>query len=176
MSALEIMDSTLLVWINDWRHPALTAGMGLVTWLGSLLVLLPLALAIGWRGDGGGRRRMGLFLPAAVLGASAVAHLLKWAIDRERPDLFPSLVTMPADASFPSAHAMQVTAFVAAWLVASGGWRRPGPVLAGVLLIAVVGFSRLYLQVHFPSDVLCGILAGLLWVWLLCSLPAWRRA
>lgn len=169
------MDGALLAWLNDWRHPALTAGMGFVTWLGSLLVLLPLALAIGWRGDGSGRRGRALFVPAAVLGASAVAHFLKWAIDRERPDLFPSLVTMPADASFPSAHAMQVTAFVAAWLVASGGWRRLGPLLAGVVLVAVVSFSRLYLQVHFPSDVLCGILAGLLWVGLLHRLPLWRR-
>lgn len=176
MNALEIMDSALLVWLNDWRHPALSAGMGLVTWLGSLVVLLPLALAIGRRGDGSARRRQGLFLPAAVLGASAVAHLLKWAIDRERPDLFPSLVAMPVDASFPSAHAMQVTAFVAAWLVVSGGWRRLGAVLAGVLLVAVVGFSRLYLQVHFPSDVLFGVVGGLLWVWLLCRLPVWRRA
>lgn len=175
MSALEIMDSTLLVWMNDWRHPALIAGMGLVTWLGSLAVLLPLALAIGWRGDGAGYWRKRLFLPAAVLGAAAVAQLLKWAIDRERPDLFPSLVSMPADASFPSAHAMQVTAFVAAWLVASGGWRHLGPLLAGGVLVAVVSFSRLYLQVHFPSDVLFGILAGLLWVGLLHHLPVWRR-
>lgn len=176
MNALEIMDSTLLVWMNDWRHPALSVGMGIVTWLGSLAVLLPLALAIGWRADAGRQPRNRIFLPAAVLGAAAIAHILKWAIDRERPDLFPSLVAMPADASFPSAHALQVTAFVAAWLVATGGWRRLGQVAAGAMLVATVGFSRLYLQVHFPSDVLFGILGGLLWVWLLLRLPVWRRA
>lgn len=176
MNTLEIMDNALLIWLNDWRHPALSAGMGLVTWLGSLAVLLPLSITIGWRANDGGHWRKRLFLPLATLGAAAVAHLLKWAVDRERPDLFPSLVAMPADASFPSAHTMQVTAFVAAWLVATGGWRRVGQVVAGLLLVAAVGFSRLYLQVHFPSDVLFGILGGLLWVWLLLRLPVWRRA
>ena len=175
MNAFELMDGALLVWLNDWRHPALTAGMGFVTWLGSLLVLLPLALAIGGWGNGSRHRRMSLFLPAAVLGAAGIAHLLKWTVDRERPDLFPSLVAMPADASFPSAHAMQVTAFVAAWLVASGSVRRVGPVLAGLLVVTAVGFSRLYLQVHFPSDVFFGIFGGVLWVGLLGRLPVWRR-
>jgi len=176
VSVLETMDSTLLVWMNEWRHPVLSAGMGIVTWLGSLFVLLPLALLIGWRAEGGAPFRHRLFLPSAVLGAAAIAHSLKWAIDRGRPDLFPSLVTMPTDASFPSAHALQVTAFVAAWLVATGGWRRFGPLAAGAMLVVAVGFSRVYLQVHFPSDVLFGILAGLLWVWLLQRLPGWRRA
>lgn len=175
MSALEIMDIALLAWMYDWRHPALSAGMGIVTWLGSLAVLLPLALAIGWRLKGARHWSHRAFLPAAVLGAAVVAHVLKWVIDRDRPDLFPSLVAMPADASFPSAHALQVTAFVAAWVMASGGWRRVGHVVAGVMLVAAVGLSRLYLQVHFPTDVLFGVVGGLLWVWLLHRLPAWRR-
>lgn len=175
MNALDILDSALLVWMNDLRHPALSAAMGIVTWLGSLAVLLPLAFAIGLRADKGGHWRKRLSILAAILGAAAVAHLLKLAVDRERPDLFPNLVAMPADASFPSAHAMQVTAFVAAWLMVTGGWRRVGQVVAGLLLVVAVGFSRLYLQVHFPSDVLFGVLAGLLWVWLLLRLPVWRR-
>ena len=44
-----------------------------------------------------------------------------------------------------------------------------------VCLVAVVGLSRLYLQVHFPTDVLFGIVCGVLWVWLLHRLPVWRR-
>lgn len=175
MSALESMDGALLVWMNDWRHPALSAGMSIVTWLGSLAVLVPLALVIGRRAEGGQDRRTRTFLLAAVLGAAAVAHVLKWAVDRERPELFPSLVDMPVDASFPSAHALQVTAFVAAWLTATGGWRYLGQVVAGVMLVVAVGLSRLYLQVHFPSDVLSGVLGGLLWVGLLYLLHVWRR-
>lgn len=172
---LESIDVMVLGWMYGWRHPVLSAGMGIVTWLGSLVVLLPLSLAIAWQSEGGTHWRHRAFLPAAVIGAGVVAHAVKLAIDRERPDLFPSLVTMPADASFPSAHALQITAFVAGWLMASGAWRHVGQVIAGMLLVAVVGLSRLYLQVHFPTDVLFGIVCGVLWVWLLHRLPVWRR-
>lgn len=176
MSILEVMDGSALVWMNDWRHPALVAGMSIVTWLGSVIVLLPLALAIGWRMDGARQWRNRAFLLAAVFGAAVAAHALKWAIDRERPDLYPSLIAMPADASLPSAHAMQITAFVAAWLIATHNWRHPGQVIAGLTLVAAVAFSRLYLQVHFLSDILLGIVGGLIWVAMLSRLPFWRRA
>jgi len=179
VGAFEIMDTTLLVWMDDWRHPALIASMSAITWLGSLLFLLPLALVVGWQTDGGPNWRnwrKWAFLPAAVLGAAITVHALKWAIDRERPDLFPSLIPLPADASFPSAHTLQITAFVVAWLFWTGGWQRVGQAVAGVVLVMATGFSRLYLQVHFPSDVLFGILGGLLWVWFLHRLPVWRNA
>lgn len=168
------MDTLLLAWLNDWRHPALSAGMGSITWLGSIVFLLPLAFAVGWQLDAGRDWRRWAFLPAAVLGAAILAQALKWLIDRDRPELFPSLIPLPADASFPSAHAWQITAFVAAWLIGAGATRRYGQVVAGILLILATGFSRLYLQVHFPSDVLFGILGGLLWVWALHRLPVWR--
>lgn len=175
MIALEILDSALLAWIYDWRHPALSAALGVITWLGSLAVLLPLALAIGRWSDAARHWHHRAFLPTAVLGSAIVAHVLKSIIDRDRPDFFPSLITMPADASFPSAHALQVTAFVVAWLMVSNGWRHLGQVAAGVMLVVAVGLSRLYLQVHFPTDVFFGVLSGLLWVWLLHRLPIWRR-
>lgn len=176
MGALEIIDTTLLVWMNDWRHPSLIASMSAITWLGSIVFLLPLALALGWQVDEGRNWRRWTFLPAAVFGAAILAQGLKWIVDRDRPDLFPSLIPLPTDASFPSAHTLQITAFVVAWLFCTGGWRRVGQVAAGAMLVMAIGFSRLYLQVHFPSDVLFGILGGLLWVWALHRLPVWRVA
>jgi membrane-associated phospholipid phosphatase len=170
----DMIDILLLAWINEWHHPALIAGMSAITWLGSIAFLLPLALAVGWRIDAGRNWRRWTFLPTAVLGAAVVVQAIKWVIDRDRPEAFPSLITMPADASFPSAHAWQITAFVVAWLLSTGGMRRYGQVIAGILLVLLTGFSRLYLQVHFPSDVLFGILGGLLWVWALHRLPVWR--
>jgi membrane-associated phospholipid phosphatase len=169
------MDQALLALMDAWRHPALTAAMSGVTWLGSLFVLLPLALVAGWRLAGGRGCRQQAFLPGAVLGAAGLAHVLKWLVDRARPDAFPSLVAMPADASFPSAHALQAAAFVTAWLLWTGGVRRIGPVATGVLIVLAVGASRIYLQVHFPSDVLFGIIAGVLWAALLHALPIWKR-
>lgn len=171
MIALEIIDSTLLAWAYDWRHPALNAVMGMLTWLGSLAVLLPLALACAWQTRPGAQLSQRAFIPAAVLGSASIAHLLKWLIDRERPELFPSLIAMPADSSFPSAHAFQISAFVAAWLATTGGWRHAGQLVCGIVLVLLVGLSRIYLQVHFPSDVAFGIVGGLLWVVLLLRLP-----
>jgi undecaprenyl-diphosphatase len=163
------MDAAWQSLMHDWQHPLLTAGMGAVTWLGSLFVLVPLAVVAGWGRAGG------LFLPAAVLGASGIAHLIKWLADRARPDAFPSLIAMPADASFPSAHAMQAAALVTAWLLWNGKPHRGGPVALGALLVLAVAFSRTYLQVHFLSDVLVGMAAGVLCAVALHALPIWKR-
>ena len=84
---------------------------------------------------------------------------------------------MPADASFPSAHALQVSAFVTAWLLAPGrdrGRPRWPEIVLGILLVALVAWSRLHLQVHYPSDILFGMAAGALWVTSLRRLHVWR--
>jgi undecaprenyl-diphosphatase len=116
------------------------------------------------------------FLPLALLGATALAQAAKVLVARPRPDLFPALVAMPADASFPSAHAMQATAFALAWLLRPGA--RPGPLAAAVavLLVLAVAGSRVYLQVHFPTDVLFGMTAAALWVVALRCAPVWPEA
>lgn len=170
------MDTLLLTWMKNWQHPALIAGMSAITWLGSIVVLLPLAIVAGWRLGAERNWQPRAYLPAAVLGGALLAQGLKWIVDRDRPDHYPSLIPMPADASFPSAHSLQITVFVVAWLLRTQGWRHAGQVAAGALLVFAIGFSRLYLQVHFLSDVLFGIIGGLLWVWVLHRLPVWRVA
>lgn len=166
------MDGAWLSLMHAWQHPLLTSAMSAVTWLGSLAVLLPLAAGLAWYGPGDGRQR--LFLPLAVLGAAGVAQVLKWLIDRERPDLYPALIAMPADTSFPSAHAMQITACVAAWLLWRERAQQAGPLAIGIALVGLVAVSRTYLQVHFLSDILAGIIFGLLWSSLFHRLPFWR--
>jgi membrane-associated phospholipid phosphatase len=154
------------------RTPWLDASFAVLTWLGSLAVLLPLALLVWWRRRGD---RSASFVVLALIGASALGHLAKLIVARPRPDLFPPLIPMPEDWSFPSAHAAQVTAFVLAWLLRPG--TSPGRVEIVVLLTvaALVLASRLYLQVHFPGDVIAGALLATLWVLLLRRLPAWRE-
>ena len=134
------------------------------TWLGSIVVLLPLALALAWRYRRLGRPGAALLLPLAVGGAWLLAHAGKLLVVRPRPDLYPALIAMPAEFSFPSAHAMQITAFALAWVAATGSWRGWAGVAAAASIILVVAFSRLYLQVHFPSDVVIGVIAGAAWV------------
>ena len=172
MEAVHSWDHAGLVLAHTARTPLFDSLFTAVTWLGSLAVLLPLALLAWWRRRGD---RSASFITLALIGASALGHLLKLIAARPRPDLFPSLITMPEDWSFPSAHAVQVTAFALAWLLRPG--TAPGRIEIAVLFatVAVVISSRLYLQVHFPSDVIAGAMLATLWVFLLRRLPAWRE-
>ena len=168
------LDTAGLVLLHDWRNRGLDAGFMALTWLGSLFVLLPAALLLAWRHGLRTRSPAAAFVPLALLGTAVFGHLAKLAVERPRPDIFPALVAMPPDASFPSAHAMQVTAFVCAWLLRPGARPGMGEAVAGCLLIALVGVSRVYLQVHYPSDVAFGMAAATLWVVALRRLPVWR--
>jgi undecaprenyl-diphosphatase len=145
------------------RSESLDALMQGMTWFGSLLLLLPLTAALAWLLLRSRRRREAGFLLLALLGASALGHVFKLWVARPRPDLFPALLDVPGDWSFPSAHAMQATAAAVAWLLVTRHNREVWAIVLGFAVL-LVGLSRIYLQVHFPSDVVAGILAALLWV------------
>jgi undecaprenyl-diphosphatase len=157
-------DRALLAALHALQQPWLDAAFAAVTRMGSIWLLLPVALALAWRYQRRGQRAAALLLPFGVAGAWLLAHGGKLLVMRPRPDSYPALIQMPTDLSFPSAHAMQITAFALAWVLAAG--TRPAwPILAGAALVVVlVALSRLYLQVHFPSDVLVGMIAGAAWV------------
>ncbi len=163
--AVPAFDRAGLALAGGWRDPALYAGMAAVTWLGSLFVLLPLAAWAAWRLAQMGRSRQSIFLLAALLGASALSHAAKLWVARPRPDLFPALVAMPADLSYPSAHTMQAAALaLALLLVAPAGRARALLAMMLAAAVALVAASRIHLQVHFPSDVFAGVLVAVGWV------------
>lgn len=160
-------DHAVLTWMNAWRSPWADALMVAATWLGSLYVLLPVSLTLAvWQARRlpPGQRGRSAFVPVALLGASALVHTVKLVVARARPDLFPPLVTMPVDPSFPSAHTVQACAFAVACLLQRRAPLRRGGWGLAVAFVALVGASRVYLQVHFPSDVLAGALVALVWV------------
>lgn len=171
--SISAWDGSGLALAHALRAPWLDALFGVVTWLGSLLVLLPLALLAWWRWRG---QRSASFVALALVGAAGLAHLAKLFAARPRPDLFPPLVPMPEDWSFPSAHAAQVTAFALAWLLRPGASPGRTEIAVLVAVATLVFVSRLYLQVHFPSDVAAGAVLATLWVLFLRRLPAWRRS
>lgn len=120
-----------------------------------------------------GRVRAAFFLAAAVLGGWALLHALKWGFDRPRPDLVPH-ATRTYTSGFPSGHAMMsaVCYPTLAALCASVAERTRVKVYVmalAVLVTLIVGVSRVYLGVHWPTDVLAGWLAGSLW-----ALGVWR--
>ena len=174
--AVPALDAAGLATLNAWRTDWFDRGFMIVTWLGSLYVLLPAAMLLAWRESCASLPRDASFVPAALIGAALLARLAKLAIERPRPALFPTWIAMPVDASFPSAHAMQITALVAAWLLRPGARFTYAEALAGGLLVAAVALSRVYLQVHFPSDVVFGTVAALFWVLALRGLPLWQKA
>ena len=113
-----------------------------------------------------GRRREGLRVGAALLLALLSCHLIvQPLVGRVRPCMVNSavelLVAVPADASFPSGHtAASFAAVFALYFSGSPLWR-PAAVLA-----SLIAFSRLYLYVHWPTDILGGILLGMAVGWL----------
>jgi membrane-associated phospholipid phosphatase len=116
------------------------------------------------------RRRWGKlgFLFVCVGGAAALNLLLKFLVARPRPD-FAQAYGQELGSSFPSGHAMISIAFYGALafllFVELKRWRQKVLVISGVFAIAaLVGFSRLYLGVHYLSDILAGWAAGALWL------------
>ncbi|MEW5755540.1 MAG: phosphatase PAP2 family protein [Pseudomonadota bacterium] len=157
-------DRRVLAVLYSLRQPSLDAFFTAITWLGSIAVLLPAALALAWRFWRKGQWAAALLLPASLGGAWVLAHIGKTLVDRPRPDLFPALINVPADSSFPSAHTVQITAFALAWVLAPGTRRSWAGFIAAAATILLVAVSRLYLQVHYPSDVLVGLIVATGWV------------
>lgn len=157
------MDSRTLEELHALRTPWLTACFSAVTWLGSMWVLLPTAAALcAWQYHKS-NRALALLPPLALTGGWLLAHLTKFAVARPRPDLHETLITLPADSSFPSAHTLQIAAFSLAALLAANQQRNWLATFFALLTVSLVALSRLYLQVHFPSDVLFGLLAAMVW-------------
>ena len=110
------------------------------------------------------RWRDALFWALATGGAALLNWLAKLSFARIRPDLWPSLAP-ETSYSFPSGHAMQSMALAAALIVLLWPTAARWPVLVlSAAFTFFVGLSRVYLGVHFPSDVLAGWLASLAWV------------
>ncbi|HEY6815757.1 MAG TPA: phosphatase PAP2 family protein [Croceibacterium sp.] len=115
------------------------------------------------------------FTVGAVAGGALLSTLLKFIYARTRPDIVEHLVGIDS-ASFPSGHAMNsaVTFLTLAVLLARAEKSiavRRFLVSAAIVLTLLVGFSRLYLGVHWPTDVAAGWMVGGLWA-VACSLGA----
>lgn len=163
---LQSFDQLVLLWLYQRHHPWLDQFMLGVTWLGEQNVLLAisgltvLSLAV--------LRRWFLLAGFAIAagGATALNFVLKDAFARVRPALWERIVDVQ-DYSFPSGHAMLslVIYGMLAYLLVKLVPRLQFLALWGsVILIGLIGLSRLYLGVHWPTDVLAGYAAGVVWL------------
>ena len=152
-----------------------------VTALGGWVVL-SLAVAIAAVGlIAAGQRNQAMFVLAACISGLGLSTLLKGVFERDRPDAA-FHATEAWTTSFPSGHSLNaaVVYLTLAALVAQSQHRRRAAVFAlttGVLLAVLVGVSRVYLGVHWPTDVLAGWAAGFGWaaVWWLAADTVRRR-
>ncbi len=158
-------DPQILLIVGSLRSPLATVAMRAVTTTASGWIAFPVLAATIWfvrTGD----RRQALILALGFLGAILLNTALKAAFARPRPHII-SPLTVEHTASFPSGHTISAVVFYGylALAVLRHGWRS---VAALVTFWAVlVGLSRIYLGVHYPSDVLASFALGLVFILLM---------
>ncbi len=154
-------DSAVNAWINDIQSPFLDWSMPLISYLGAFPYCIILSLTIGlifWLMK---KRLQSLFIVAVPYIGVCISYILKFLIDRPRP------VDDLLENSFPSGHTififilMGLIIYFLPTVIKNKTWRCLLQIVAG-LLIALVGFSRLYLQAHWASDVVSSLIIGTL--------------
>lgn len=169
-------DVPLMLAIHHYRRPWLDTLFMAITQTGGVLLVVPVAGLVGrwWQQQ----RLEALTLLISCGGAVIINNVLKFLIARPRPQVFPPL-TVETSFSFPSGHTMAAVAFYG--LLAILLWRKRhywGAVCATGWVV-LVSFSRIYLGVHYPSDVAAALAVGLLWLWLVVTIkstPAQRSS
>jgi undecaprenyl-diphosphatase len=166
---LSDVDSAVLDWAHRLagEHHALTRSMIIVSAVLHPWVLRVVASAVSLGCIGRRRWRVGLWGLAAAWGSGLIDTAVKSAVARVRPDLVDPVASAPGY-SFPSGHALG--SVVCLGVIAAA----LGPTLSGTvrrylwsvcgLLVLAVGFSRVELGVHYPSDVIAGWLLGAAWL------------
>lgn len=161
-------DEGIRNFIHDFSNPFLTAIMQAASFIGStlfLFILGTIVFIIFYRLK---RHRAAVIFALTTLGAGLLLVSLKYAFKRTRPEPFFETI-LPASYSFPSGHSLGSFCFYLALaaiiaprvnnrLIKTLIW------LSAVLIVLLIGISRIYLGVHYPSDVIAGYAVGLIWV------------
>jgi membrane-associated phospholipid phosphatase len=162
------IDDRLRAGLHDLASPGLTRLMiaasryGGPGWLAPLGSVLALAFVVrGWR-------RAAVLTVITLAGAGLLDGLLKYAFARVRPAAFFDY-PLPVSHSFPSGHAFFAASFLGGLAVLISGRVRRIALRVSIWVVALglillVGVSRVYLGVHYPSDVLAGYAAAVVWV------------
>ncbi len=157
------MEFEILYWLQGFRSPGLDQAMEAITHLGDkgwFFILLGAALFLIPK-----TRRAGLAVLLSLLCGLVVGNLcLKNLVMRPRPcwidTAVPLLISVPHDYSFPSGHTLAAFETAASIFFADRKWGA-----AFFAFAILIGLSRMYLFVHFPTDVLSGAALGIFIAW-----------
>lgn len=162
------------VWVAFWQHYSAVLSpttFGVLAGLSAVVAIAVRAL------------RAAIAILTAMFGADGLAEIVKSTAQRQRPT---SAFVSTSSWSFPSGHATAVMAgvvvFVALWrIAATHRWIRRAVAVVGAAAIVSVGLARVFVNAHYPSDVLAGWLLGLCWTTMCLllfrmSTPVNRRA
>jgi membrane-associated phospholipid phosphatase len=165
--AVTAIDASVATWLHMHAMHPVTEAMIVISFLGapSTLTAVTVVLCVMLSRNRDYHRMVAL--ATLVLGGNLLNYGLKLLIHRDRPPFEDPLLTLPTY-SFPSGHAMASTVFygfvVACVLTETQPrHRRHALIAAGILMIGLVCLSRLYLGVHYVSDILGGILEAIAW-------------
>jgi undecaprenyl-diphosphatase len=161
-------DDAVRAFVHQFASPALTNAMHFASFLGSTLFLTIFGIVVFvvfWLLK---YRRAATFFAITMTGSSILLVTLKTVFRRARPEPFFETV-LPASYSYPSGHSLSAFCFygVLAAIITIRIERRLFQAviwLVAFLLVALIGLSRIYLGVHYPSDVLAGYAAAFVWV------------
>ena len=171
MEAMQAMDTWVNAALAPLRHPWALAAFGWVTGMGEGSTAVAVAAVAAGLLLAGGRGWLALPLWATLAGAEAVTWAVKFLAGRARPPFLQGIAA--ASPSFPSAHAtVAAAAYGFLGLAVAAGLPRTAvrqrrAVLAGTAAVAgLIGFSRLFLSLHYLSDVAAGYAVGGAALWL----------
>jgi undecaprenyl-diphosphatase len=161
-------DSMGISFIQGFESPILTPIMEFFTFIGSMksIVVLSILILFFLYKVLKHRSELVLFI-AVILGSNILFLTLKLFFQRTRPDIY-RLIEV-GGYSFPSGHATNamtvygILAFLL-WLHIPTRWGRTVLILISIIMILTIGISRIYLGVHYPSDVIAGYFTGGFWL------------
>jgi undecaprenyl-diphosphatase len=154
-------DSAIRGYARQWASPWGEHVMFGITELGYEWLMVPVGLMLFWWLTKNGRRHEAILFAVTTLSAEAASQILKPIFHRHRPEPFFG-IHAPTTYSFPSGHAFIGVVYYT--MLAAAISRRALIRVAGILVGVVIGLSRIYLGVHFPSDVAAGFALGVFWL------------
>ena len=161
------LDEYVFTCIAPHRTDDRTSLMNFISFYGNHLFLIPANLLLVFYFFVKKNKWMAITVAAVSLSSLGLMSLLKNSLHRHRPA--DSLVPGITNFSFPSGHAFMSVAFygLLIWMTigyTTNKWRQRLAIFFLLLLILTIGFSRIYLRVHYTTDVLAGLGAGTAWV------------